>query len=58
MSLVNLLVHLYLGDAHINENQYPALLNTISLSLYISVVCVVLASFFSAFRGREAKNKR
>jgi EmrB/QacA subfamily drug resistance transporter len=58
MSLVNLLVHLYLGDAHINENKYPALLNTISLSLYISVVCVVLASFFSAFRGREAKNKR
>ncbi|MGO4891393.1 MFS transporter [Flavobacterium sp. W21_SRS_FM6] len=58
MSVVNLLVHLYLGDARLTEQQYPALLNTISLSLYISVGCVVLASFFSAFRGRETKSNQ
>ncbi|MEP7706038.1 MFS transporter [Paraglaciecola sp. 25GB23A] len=58
MSLVNLLVHIFLGDAHITEQQYPALLHTISLSLYISVFCVVLASFFSAFRGRKAKSEQ
>lgn len=56
MSLVNLLVHIYLGDARITEQQYPALLRTISLSLYISVICVLLASFFSAFRGHETTN--
>lgn len=58
MSLVNLLVHIYLGDGHINNSQYPQLLQIISLSLYISVFCVVLASFFSAFRGREAKHTK
>lgn len=53
MSLVNLLVHIYLGEAQITEEQYPALVTTISISLRISFVCVLFACFLSAFRGKQ-----
>ncbi|WP_340676747.1 MFS transporter [Paraglaciecola sp.] len=53
MSLVNFLVHIYLGDAHFTQQQFPALLKTVSISLHFSFLCVVLACFFSAFRGKE-----
>jgi EmrB/QacA subfamily drug resistance transporter len=52
MSLVNFLVHIYLGDAHFTEQQFPALLKTVTISLHVSLLCVVLACFLSAFRGK------
>ncbi|WP_339768820.1 MFS transporter [uncultured Paraglaciecola sp.] len=55
MSLVNLLVHHYIGDAQIVPEQYPALLQTVLVALNISFGCVVLACLISGFRGREKK---
>tara|TARA_R110000868_G_scaffold123445_5_gene326926 strand:- start:263 stop:1642 length:1380 start_codon:yes stop_codon:yes gene_type:complete len=53
MSLVNFLVHIYLGDAHFTQQQIPALLKTVSFSLHLSFVCVLLACFLSASRGKK-----
>ena len=55
MSLVNLLVHHYVGDAQIVPEQYPALLQTVLVALNISFGCVVVACIISGFRGRESK---
>ncbi|MFT6899155.1 MAG: fucose permease, partial [Paraglaciecola sp.] len=55
MSLVNLLVHHFLGDAQITPEQYPALLQTVVLALNISFGCALAACFISSLRGRETK---
>ena len=55
MSMVNLLVHYYIGDAQILPQQYPALLQTVLVALNVSFGCVVVACIISGFRGRETK---
>ena len=55
MSMVNLLVHYYIGDAQIVPQQYPALLQTVLVALNVSFGCVVVACIISGFRGRETK---
>jgi EmrB/QacA subfamily drug resistance transporter len=53
MSLVNLMMHHYLGDANITPEQSPALLSTISLALLMSLSFVFVACIMSAMRGRQ-----
>jgi EmrB/QacA subfamily drug resistance transporter len=55
MSMVNFLVHVFLGDAQFVPEQYPALLQTINIALNLALCCVVLACFLSALRGKELK---
>lgn len=55
MSLVNLLVHYYLGEAELSSEQSPALLLTIQWALMISLGCVVMATILSSFRGKATK---
>jgi EmrB/QacA subfamily drug resistance transporter len=52
MSLVNLMVHYYLGDAQFSSEQNPALILTVELALNMSLAFVVLACVSSWFRGR------
>jgi hypothetical protein len=52
MSLVNLIVHYYLGDKTFSAQNSTALMSTISLAFNISLGCVVLASCISALRGK------
>ncbi|WP_351061499.1 hypothetical protein, partial [Psychrobacter sp. TB20-MNA-CIBAN-0197] len=47
MSLVNLIVHYYLGDKTFSAQNSTALMSTISLAFNISLGCVVLASCIS-----------
>jgi len=53
MSIVNLMMHYYMGDATFTQENNPALMQIISLSLMISLVCVMLASVVSAIRGKQ-----
>ncbi len=53
MSLVNLMMHHYIGDATFTPEQNPALMTTVSLALKMSLSFVVLACLFSAVRGRQ-----
>lgn len=55
MSLVNLLVHHFMGESQITPDQYPALLQTVVLALNISFGCALAACFISSLRGRETK---
>lgn len=55
MSVVNLLVHVYLGDAQFTPEQYPALQRTISTALSIALTAVVIACVLSSLRGKEIK---
>lgn len=52
MSLVNLMVHYYLGNAQFSPEQNPALILTVELALDMSLAFVVLACVTSWFRGR------
>lgn len=52
MSLVNLMVHYYLGDAQFSPEQNPALILTVELALNMSLAFVVVACVTSWFRGR------
>jgi EmrB/QacA subfamily drug resistance transporter len=52
MSLVNLMVHYYLGDAQLTAEQNPALIKTIELALNMSLAFVVIACAISWLRGR------
>jgi MFS family permease len=54
ISLINLLVHLILGNTTITSEQYPALLSTIRYALTLASAFVVLAMMLSAARGRMA----
>ena len=53
MSIVNLMMHYYMGDATFTQENNPALMQIISLSLMISLVCVMIASVVSAIRGKQ-----
>lgn len=52
MSLVNLMVHYYLGDAQFTAQQNPALIRTIELAVNMSLGFVVIACAISGLRGR------
>ena len=52
MSLMNLMVHYYLGDAQFTEEQNPALLLTVQLAVNMSLAFVVIAYAISGLRGR------
>nr|WP_277750978.1 MFS transporter [Ningiella ruwaisensis] len=51
MSLVNLMIHYFIGDAAISDEQSEALMTTISLALKMSLSFVVLACLLSSLRG-------
>lgn len=53
MSIVNLMMHHYIGDATFTPEQNPALMTTVSLALMMSLSFVVVACFLSAARGRQ-----
>ena len=53
ISIVNLLVHLQLGDAQITPDQYAQLLATVNLALSFSLCFAICAVFLSAARGRR-----
>lgn len=53
MSLVNLMMHYYIGDATFTPEQNPALVSTVNLALTMSLSFVVVACFLSALRGRQ-----
>ena len=52
ISLINLLVQLLLGNSAITPDQYPQLLETVHLAMYLSLAASLLACLFSATRGR------
>ena len=52
MSLVNLMVHYYLGNAQFTQEQNPALIQTVEMALNMSLAFVVIACVISAFRGK------
>lgn len=54
MSLVNLMVHYYLGDNQFTQEQNPALIQTINLAITMSLGFVLIACVLSAMRGRNA----
>lgn len=54
MSLVNLMVHYYLGDAQFTQEQNPALIQTIALAIKMSLLFVLVACLTSAFRGKSS----
>jgi hypothetical protein len=53
MSIVNLMIHHFIGDATFTPEQNPALMNTVSLALTMSLSFVVVACVLSAVRGRQ-----
>jgi EmrB/QacA subfamily drug resistance transporter len=53
MSLVNLMMHYYIGDANFGPESNPALMSTISLALLMSLSFVILATVISAVRGKQ-----
>lgn len=55
MSLVNLMMHYYIGDAKLSAGQNSALMQTISLALVMSLSFVLVACVLSALRGKQHK---
>jgi EmrB/QacA subfamily drug resistance transporter len=53
MSLVNLMMHYFMGEAIFGPDTNPALMRTISLALMMSLALVLLASIISAIRGKQ-----
>lgn len=53
MSLVNLMVHYYLGNAQFTQDQNPALIQTVEMALNMSLAFVVVACVISASRGKS-----
>jgi EmrB/QacA subfamily drug resistance transporter len=53
MSVVNLMIQYYMGDASFTPENNPALMSTISLALLMSLTFVILASVVSAVRGKQ-----
>jgi EmrB/QacA subfamily drug resistance transporter len=53
MSLVNLMLHYYIGDTALSTEQNPALMSTISLALTMSLSFVITACVISSMRGRQ-----
>ncbi|WP_370545316.1 MFS transporter [Glaciecola sp. MH2013] len=53
MSIVNLMMHFYIGDETFNASNNAELMSTISLALMMSLTFVIIASVVSAMRGRQ-----
>jgi hypothetical protein len=53
MSLVNLMVHYYLGNAQFTPEQNPALIKTVEMALNMSIAFVVVACAISVLRGKS-----
>jgi hypothetical protein len=53
MSLVDLLVHYYLGNAQFTQEQNRALIQTVGMALNISLAFLVVACVISAFCGKS-----
>ncbi|MDT0595793.1 MFS transporter [Glaciecola petra] len=53
MSLVNLMMQYYIGDANFTPEQNPALMQTISLALMMSLSFVLVACVLSVLRGKK-----
>jgi predicted MFS family arabinose efflux permease len=53
MSLVNLMVHFYLGNAQFTPEQNPALIKTVEMALNMSLAFVVVACVISVLRGKS-----
>jgi MFS family permease len=54
MSIVNLMMHYYIGDATFSADTNPELMSKISLALKMSLSFVVIACVISALRGRHS----
>ncbi|MFT7388250.1 MAG: EmrB/QacA subfamily drug resistance transporter [Candidatus Endobugula sp.] len=57
MSLVNLMVHYYIGDAQLSQAQNPALVLTVEMALNMSLAFVLVACLASWCRGRTCMVK-
>ncbi len=53
MSVVNLMIHHYIGDTVFSPDNNPALMQTISLAMLMSLIFVVLACVLSSLRGKQ-----
>ncbi|MEP1446395.1 MAG: MFS transporter [Paraglaciecola sp.] len=53
MSMVNLMVHYYIGEAQFTQEQNPALIQTVEMALSMSLAFVVIACVISGFRGKS-----
>jgi EmrB/QacA subfamily drug resistance transporter len=53
MSLVNLMMHYYIGEATFSSENTAQLMSTISLALTMSLSFVIIATLVSAMRGRQ-----
>ena len=53
MSLVNLMMHYYIGEATFSSENTAQLMSTISLALTMSLSFVIIATVVSAMRGRQ-----
>ena len=53
MSLVNLMVHFYLGNTQFTPEQNPALIKTVEMALHMSLAFVVVACVISVLRGQS-----
>ena len=53
MSLVNLMIHHFIGNVQISSSMKPELMLTILSALQVSLCFVIAATLFSAFRGRQ-----
>ncbi|MFT2091102.1 MFS transporter [Paraglaciecola sp. 2405UD69-4] len=53
MSIVNLMVHIYIGDAQFSAEQNPALIYTFDKALLMSTGFVIVACVLSALRGKS-----
>lgn len=53
MSVVNLFIHLFIGNQPITDQQLSALMQTVNYSLTMSLILVSLACLLSILRGKE-----
>ncbi len=53
MSLVNLMLHYFIGETSLDDSQTEQLMLTISLALKMSLSFVLFACLFSSLRGRQ-----
>ena len=53
MSIVNLIIHFYLGNQIMSTQTRPELMSSISVALTMSLIFVVCACFLSIMRGRQ-----
>ncbi len=54
MSLINSLIHIFIGRELISEKNYPELMHTLDIGLTIALGFITLAALLSANRGKKA----